>query len=120
YFSAYIPYFSWMANSLFKNLRQKEGPFEWTDEHQKCFELIKLALVSAPVRGHPEAGQTYRLYTDASDYAIAGALQQIQYIAIKDLQGTRAHKRLMEAHRKGDKVPDLITRLSKEFDDKRP
>ena len=120
YFSAYIPYFSWMANPLFKNLRQKEGPFEWTDEHQKCFELIKLALVSAPVRGHPEAGQTYRLYTDASDYAIAGALQQIQYIAIKDLQGTRAHKRLTEAYDKKEPAPELNTWLSKEHDDRRP
>jgi hypothetical protein len=50
YFSAYIPYFSWMANPLFKNLRQKDEPsYVWTDTHQKCFELIKLALVSAPV-----------------------------------------------------------------------
>ena len=88
YFSAYIPYFSWMANPLFKSMRHKDLPYEWTDEHQRCFELIKLALVSAPVCGHPEPGQTYRLYTNASDYAVAGALQQIQYIAIKDLKGT--------------------------------
>jgi hypothetical protein len=108
YFSAYIPYFSWMANPLFKCLRQKETPFLWVEEHQKSFELIKLALVSAPVRGHPETGQTYRLYTDASDYTIAGALQQIQYIAIKDLKGTRIHKKLYEAYNKGDGVPDLM------------
>ena len=92
YFSAYIPYFSWMANPLFKNLRHKDPTYMWTDTHQKCFELIKLALVSAPVRGHPEPGQAYRLYTDASDYTIAGTLQQIQFISIKDLRGTRIHK----------------------------
>jgi len=120
YFSAYIPYFSWMANPLFKNLRQKESPYTWTDTHQKCFELIKLALVSAPIRGHPEPGQTYRLYTDASDYAIAGALQQVQYIAIKDLKGTRTHKKLHEAYKKKEKVPELVARLSKEHDDRRP
>jgi hypothetical protein len=120
YFSAYIPYFSGMANPLFKNLRPKESPFEWNDTHQKCFELIKLALVSAPVRGHPEPGQTYRLYTDASDYAIAGALQQIQYMEIKDLKGTRVYKRLCEAYKKGEKIPKLVTRLSKEHDDRRP
>ena len=119
YFSSYIPYFSWMANPLFKRLRQKETPYEWNDELQNCFDLIKSALVSAPVRGHPEPGQAYRLYTDASDYAIAGALQQLQYIAIKDLKGTRAYKKLQDAFKKGDKVPDLTTRLSKEFDDKR-
>ena len=94
YFSSHIPYFSWMANPLFKCLRQKETPFEWTDELQKCFELIKSTLASASVRGHPETGQAYRLYTDASDSAIAGAPQQIQYMAIKDLKGTRVYKRL--------------------------
>ena len=76
YFAAYIPYFSWMATPLFQLLRgnkdQKNGPIEWTDKHQKCFETIKAALISAPVRGHPEAGRPYRLYTDASDFAIAG------------------------------------------------
>src|SRR6266852_3740813 len=120
YFASYIPYFSWMATPLFKCLRLKELPFEWMDKLQNCFQLIKSALISAPVRGHPEAGQAYRLYTDASDYAIAGALQQIQYMDIKDLKGTRAYKRLQEAYNKGDKVPDLTTKLSKEFDDKRP
>src|SRR5580693_5694862 len=109
-----------MANPLFKCLRQKETSFEWTDELQNCFNLIKSALVSAPVRGHPEPGQAYRLYTDASDYAIAGALQQLQYITIKDLKGTRAYKKLLEARKKGEKVPDLTIKLSKEFDDKRP
>ena len=80
------------------------------------FQLVKLALISAPVRGHPEAGQAYRLYTDTSDYAIAGALQQVQLIAIKDLKGTRVHKRLLEAHTKGEPVPELVARLSKEHD----
>ena len=41
YFSAYIPYFSWMANPLFKSMRLKDLLHEWTDKHQKCFELIK-------------------------------------------------------------------------------
>ena len=113
-------YFSWMANLLFKNLRQKDSTYTWMDTDQKCFELIKLALVSAPVRGHPKPGQTYHLYTDASDYAITGTLQQIQFISIKDLQGTHIHKWLAEAYKKGDKVPDLVVRLSKEVDNRRP
>jgi hypothetical protein len=120
YFSSHIPYFSWMANPLFKCLQLKELPFSWTEELQNCFQLIKSALVSAPVRGHPEAGQAYRLYTDTSDYAIAGALQQVQYMAIKDLRGTRTYKKLQAAHLTKDKVPDLIIKLSKEFDNKCP
>src|SRR6266849_2227505 len=120
YFSAYIPYFSWMANPLFKSMRPKDLLHEWTDEHQKCFELIKFVLVSVPVCRHPKPGQTYRLYTDTSDYAIAGALQQIQYVAVKDLKGTRIHKKLAIAHKRGEKVPELVSRLSKEYDDRRP
>ena len=49
-----------------------------------------------------------------------GALQQIQYITIKDLKGTRVHKKLAVAHRKGKKVPELVARLSKEHDDCHP
>ncbi len=94
YFAAYIPYFSWIATPLFRCLRRKELGFAWGEDQIKAFKLLKLALISAPIRGHLEAGQAYRLYTDASDYAIAGALQQVQYIAVKDLKGTRISKKL--------------------------
>lgn len=90
-------------------MQSKDLLHEWTEEHQRCFEHMKFALVSVPVCGHPEAGQTYRLYTDASDYAITGALQQIQYIAIKDLKGTRVHKKLAAAHKAGEKVLKLVS-----------
>ncbi len=120
YFAAYIPYFSWIATPLFKCLRRKDLGFAWGKDQSKAFELIKLALISAPVRGHPESGQAYRLYTDASDYAIAGALQQVQFIAVRDLKGTRIHKRLRDAYRKGEPIPELVARLSKEHDDRRP
>jgi hypothetical protein len=105
------------GHAAFKCLRQKEISFTWTEEQQKSFELLKLALVSAPVQGHPEAGQTYQLYTDASDYAIAGALQQIQFITIKDLKGTRAYERLQSAYERKEPVPELIAHLSKEHND---
>jgi hypothetical protein len=57
---------------------------------------------------------------DTSNYAIAGALQQVQYMAIKDLKGTRAYRRLQDAYKRKESVPDLVARLSKEYDDKRP
>ena len=90
------------------------------EKSQDCFQLIKSALASASVRGHLEAGQAYRLYTDTSNYAIAGALEQVQYMGIKDLKGTCAYKKLQAAHLKKDRVPDLTIKLSKEFDDKCP
>jgi hypothetical protein len=56
YFAAYIPYFSWMATPLFKLMRGKEDVYDWKVEHQQAFETIKLALVTARVRGHLVAG----------------------------------------------------------------
>jgi hypothetical protein len=81
------------------------------------FKTIKLALVSAPVRGHPIQGQVYHLYTDTSDYAMAGALQQIQPMEICDLKYMRVYARLKAAHEKGEGVPDLITKLTNEGED---
>ena len=54
YFAAYIPYFSWIAMPLFKCLR-KDSTFEWLEEQQHAFEVVKLALISASMQGHPEA-----------------------------------------------------------------
>jgi hypothetical protein len=120
YFAAYIPFFSWMATPLFKLMRSKDISFDWSAKHQHTFETIKLALVSAPVRGHPIAGQAYRLCTDASDYALAGALQQIQLMAVKDLKNTRVYTRIKSAYERGEGVPELTTKLSQEIDDRLP
>jgi hypothetical protein len=120
YFAAYIPFFSWMATPLFKLMRSKDISFDWSAKHQHAFETIKLALVSAPVRGHPVAGQAYRLYTDASDYTLAGALQQIQLMAVKDLKNTRVYARIKSAYERGEGVPELTTKLSQEIDDQLP
>ena len=54
YFVAYIPYFLWIATPLFKCLCRKDLGFVWGKDQSQVFELVKLALISAPVRGHPE------------------------------------------------------------------
>ena len=121
YFSGFIPYFAYMAKPLFHLTTVKDkDDYVWLAEHQLAFQRLKLALVSAPVRGHPEAGSPYRLYTDASGYAIAGALQQIQLMAIKDLKGTRVFERLKAAKEANLPVPELTLKLSDQFDDRRP
>ena len=68
----------------------------------------------APVWGHPKLEQMYHLYTDASDYAIAAALQQIQFMVIKDLKDTQIHKRSLKLYKKSKGIPELVMKLSKE------
>ena len=76
--------------------------------------LLKDSLAAAPVRGHPIRGSEYRLYTDASDIALAGALQQVQPMKVIDLKGTKAYECLKSAYEKGEPVPRLVNKLGAE------
>lgn len=76
YFSAFIPYYSDICVPLFQLLR-KGARWEWGAEHEFAFRSIKEALQSAPVLGHPIEGKPYRLYTDASNYALGLSLIHI-------------------------------------------
>jgi hypothetical protein len=51
---------------------------------------------------------------------IAGALQQVQFITIKDLKGTRAYGKLQSAYEQKEPIPELIAHLSKEHDNRQP
>jgi hypothetical protein len=85
YFAAYIPFYAFIATPLFALLK-KGVKFEWKAEQEIAFQQAKDALAGAPVLGHPIQGVPYRLYTDASDFALGASLQQIQPVLIKDHQ----------------------------------
>jgi hypothetical protein len=113
YFSAYIPFYAFIARPLF-SLLAKGVKWTWKAEHEIAFIQAKDALSDAPVLGHPMQGTPYRLYTDASDYAIGSSLQQIQPISVGDLKGTSTYDRLKSAWEAGAPVPKLFTTLAKE------
>jgi hypothetical protein len=108
YFSSYIPFFAWIVNPLFKLLK-KGVKWEWGELEQEAYELSKRVLQSSPILAYAQPGKGYRLYTDASDYGVAGILQQIQAIAARDLKGTKAYARLQKAYRAGQPVPALVS-----------
>ena len=111
YFSAFIPYYASICTPLFHLLR-KGARWRWGAEEEYAFEAAKNALRSGPVLGHPIEGLPYRLYTDASDEALGCALQQIQPIKVKDLEGTRTYTRLRKQYDAGLPPPKLTTTLS--------
>jgi hypothetical protein len=115
YYSSYIPYYSWIVTPLFKLLR-KDAPWKWNEEHQNAFNISKAVLKASPILAYPIAGNGYHLYTDASSYGIAAVLQQIQKIKIKDLEGTRIHKRLRELFDKKEPLPVLISKIPNGFE----
>jgi len=116
YFSAFIPYYASICAPLFHLLR-KGARWRWGAEEEYAFETAKNALRSGPVLGHPIEGLPYRLYTDASDEALGCALQQIQPIRVKDLEGTRTYTRLRKQYDAGLPPPKLTTTLSTKIAD---
>lgn len=116
YFSQYIPFYSWIAQPFFKLLK-KDAKWEWNELHDEAFELCKKTLTNAPVRGYPMPGNPYRVYTDACDFGLAGILQQVQPIKIKDLRGTKSYEKLFKAYQQKEPVPQLVIQASKDFMD---
>jgi hypothetical protein len=99
------------------SLLAKGSKWEWRAEHEIAFLQAKDALSAAPILGHPIQGAPYRLYTDASDYAIGTSLQQVQPIKVADLKGTVAYNRLQIAWDAKAPVPKLFTMLTKEVEE---
>ena len=116
YFSAFIPFYADICSPLF-GLLKKGRKWEWQEEHERAFSEAREALQKAPVLGHPMEGFPYRLYTNASDFAIGCALQQIQPMKAKDLQGTRLYERLQKAYETGELVPKIPISLSSSLAD---
>ncbi|GKA01913.1 reverse transcriptase domain-containing protein [Tanacetum coccineum] len=64
-------------------LLEKDTPFEFDDECQKAFELLKKKLTCAPVIVSPNWNLLFKLMRDASDFAVGAILE------IKDRKGTK-------------------------------
>ena len=58
------------------NLLQKDVPFVFDDDYGEAFEILKKALVSAPIVQPPDWNLPFEIMCDASDYAIGAVLGQ--------------------------------------------
>ena len=75
YYRKYIPGFSEIARPL-TNLTRKNVKFNWNDDAQQAFDILKKKLSEAPILGYPDVTKPYSLYKDASEYSIGGILTQ--------------------------------------------
>ena len=90
FYRRYIKQFSEIARPL-TQLTKKNTRFAWSTEAQEAFEILKECLTQAPILAYPDVSRSYKLYTDASNYAIGGILTQenesgehvIQYLSHK-------------------------------------
>ncbi|GKA29387.1 reverse transcriptase domain-containing protein [Tanacetum coccineum] len=75
FYRRFIKDFSKIARPLTK-LLEKDTPFEFNDECQKAFELLKEKLTCAPVIVNPNWNLPFKLMCDASDFIVGAVLGQ--------------------------------------------
>ena len=76
YYRQCIPDLAKTAAPLYE-LTKKNAKFLWNDDHQRAFETLKAHLSSDNLMAFPDIHSPYRLYTDASDFAVGGILTQL-------------------------------------------
>ena len=77
YYRKFVKDFAKIAGPL-QELTKKGLKFQWTDECQAAFDLLKTALTQAPILAYPDFTLPFDLYDDASDDALGMVLGQIQ------------------------------------------
>jgi hypothetical protein len=65
-----------MISKPLTQLLKKGIQFQWTPESQRAFDVLKQALVQAPVLSVPNFNEPFTLETDASDQGIGAVLMQ--------------------------------------------
>ena len=73
YYGKFIPRFSDVARPLIK-LVAHDCEFNWSNQCDISFQMLKDALCSAPILKNPDTSKPYTTYTDASKYSWAGVL----------------------------------------------
>ncbi|XP_062951486.1 uncharacterized protein LOC134376867 [Cynocephalus volans] len=71
----WIPGFASLAAPLYP-LTRENIPFTWTEKHQKAFDHIKEALLSAPALALPDLTKPFTLYVDERAGVARGVLTQ--------------------------------------------
>ena len=69
FYRRFIKDFSHIARPLI-NLLAKDVPFEFDDACLKSFNILKKALISAPIIQPPDWSLPFEIMCDASDYAV--------------------------------------------------
>ena len=88
--SKIIPCFSEISRPLAK-LTAKDTQFEWTTQCQFSFEMLKDALMSAPILKYPDTEKPYTIFTDASKYGWAGVLTKEHTSIVNGKEVTTNH-----------------------------
>ncbi|MBW0558649.1 hypothetical protein O181_098364 [Austropuccinia psidii MF-1] len=86
YYRNHIKDFAFIARPLYK-LCDKDTVFEMTVDRVKAFESSSQTLTTAPLLLMPDFKLPFKLYIDASGDGLGAALNQVQIINDKPVEG---------------------------------
>jgi hypothetical protein len=75
FYRRFIKDFSKILKPL-TNLLKKDAPFGFDDDCKEAFEILKKALITAPIVQPPDWNLPFEIICDASDFAIGAVLGQ--------------------------------------------
>ncbi|UYV70530.1 K02A2.6-like [Cordylochernes scorpioides] len=75
YYRKFIKGFSKIADPL-TSLIKKNVPFTWTENQEKAFQTLKVALINPPILGHFDPNAITYIHTDASNIGLGATLVQ--------------------------------------------
>ncbi|KRZ81763.1 Retrovirus-related Pol polyprotein from transposon 17.6, partial [Trichinella sp. T8] len=75
YYRRFVRNFAGVANPLHA-LTKKGEKWHWGPKEEEAFTLLKKALVSPPILGHPDFDRTFLVDVDASEDAVGAVLSQ--------------------------------------------
>ena len=75
YYRRFVKDFSRIARPLI-SLMKKEMMFEWTEDCERAFQLLKEKLTTAPILVIPDPSLEYSVYSDASKHGLGCSLMQ--------------------------------------------
>ena len=75
YYRKFVQSYASISAPLYA-LTKKGAIFQWSTACEEAFEKLKTALTSPPLLAFPDFNRPFKLYTDASSFAVGGVLAQ--------------------------------------------
>ncbi|GJV20986.1 putative reverse transcriptase domain-containing protein [Tanacetum coccineum] len=97
YYRRFIEGFSKIAKSMTK-LTQKNVKFDWGENKEAAFQLIKQKLCSAPILALPKGSENFIVYCDAYHKGLGAVLRQNEKVIAYDSRQLKIHEKNYTTH----------------------
>jgi hypothetical protein len=76
FYRKFIRKFSGICAPMMDTVKKKHKSFNWTEEAEKSFKVLKKKITEQPILVLPDFGKTFQVRCDASGIAIGAILSQ--------------------------------------------